>query len=218
MEKKSSAHYQREYRRRLREQGLVKKEVWVHPSNAKLLSRVEKQLRAEQVASESSSSAIETQGLLGEGDMQPQQWSTSDLYQAMLADELFVSGVSVELIDGAESAIHLCMREYGDLPIFLTVSGEQIIVEALLWEVSEVKSLAEFNDTVLRTHKYFPLSTIGLEEIADGKSYYYMFGALSATSIFSNVIFEIESLAANVIHATEAYADYLKTPLGSLAS
>jgi hypothetical protein len=41
MQKKSSAHYQREYRNRLREQGLVKKEVWILPENARRLAMFE---------------------------------------------------------------------------------------------------------------------------------------------------------------------------------
>ena len=36
------------------------------------------------------------------------------------------------------------------------------------------------------------------------------YGALSATSILSNVLYEIETLASNVIRATEAYEGYLK--------
>ena len=48
MKKKSSADYQREYRKRLRDQGLVKKEVWVLPENSKMLSTFEKELRQAQ--------------------------------------------------------------------------------------------------------------------------------------------------------------------------
>lgn len=37
-----------------------------------------------------------------------------------------------------------------------------------------------------------------------------MYGALSATSLLSNVVFEIETLADNVIKATEAFEHHLK--------
>lgn len=40
-----------------------------------------------------------------------------------------------------------------------------------------------------------------------------MFGALSATSVLPNIVFEIETLASNVIQATEAYSNFLTTPL-----
>jgi uncharacterized protein YjfI (DUF2170 family) len=101
------------------------------------------------------------------------------------------------------------MRDYGDLPIFLTVSGEQIVVEAVLWSAAEINDIAAFNDSILRTHKYFPLSTISLDSMSDGADYYHMFGALSSTSILPNVVFEIEVLASNVIQATSAYSGFL---------
>jgi uncharacterized protein len=202
MKAKSSAHYQREYRKRLREQGLVKKEVWVRPENAKQLSELEKQLRQE----------VDEDWLKGVSAMtvSNQAWTTVSLCEAFKDVELFSSGrATVELIDGVEPALHLVMKEYGDLPVFLTVAGEQIIVEAVLWSVDEVSDVAAFNDAVLRTHKYFPLSTISLDNVGSNADYYHMFGALSSTSILDNVVFEIEVLASNVIQATEAYADFL---------
>ncbi|WP_185234004.1 biofilm formation regulator BacA [Teredinibacter franksiae] len=205
MKAKSSAHYQREYRQRLRDMGLVKKEVWILAENAKQLSAVEKMLRQ-----------ITPKPIMETGD-EPmttplKSWTTEGLYQALKQEELFTGkNAGIELIDGAEQALHMVMYEYGDLPLFLTVAGEQIIVEAVLWSTEEVENTAKFNQTVLRTHKYFPLSTISLDTLPDGKDYYQMFGALSATSILPNIIFEIETLAANVIHATEAYSNLLTT-------
>ena len=139
-------------------------------------------------------------------------WTTTSLFEALKGQELF-SGTtaSVELIDGVEPALHIVMHDYGDLPIFLTVSGEQIIVESVLWSASDVADVQGFNDAILRTHKYFPLSTISLDNVGDGEDYYQMFGALSSTSILSNVLFEIEVLASNVIQATSAYSTYLQS-------
>ena len=105
--------------------------------------------------------------------------------------------------------MHLTMHEYGDLPLFVAVFGEQIIVEALLWPASEVVDSVAFNEEVLRTHKLFPLSSIGLETMADGVACYTMFGALSSASSLSDVVFEVELLADNVIKATEAYESFL---------
>ena len=96
--------------------------------------------------------------------------------------------------------------------------GEQIIVESVLWPVDAVVDVAGFNDAVLRTHKYFPLSTISLDTMANGESVYHMFGALSASSIMSNVLLEIDMLANNVIQATQAYAEFLiEQPMPELA-
>ena len=207
MEKKSSAHYQREYRNRLREQGLVKKEVWILPENARRLALLELELRV-------SAKQLVTSGLLpakGESRMTDvvNRWTTTSLYDALAKADMFASKrADLELIDGVSPALHIVMYEYGDLPLFLTVSGEQIVVEAMLWSVAEVNNPALFNETVLRTHKYFPLSNISLDKM-DGDDCYHMFGALSSASSLQDVMLEIEMLASNVIQATEAYSEFL---------
>jgi Uncharacterized protein conserved in bacteria len=207
MKAKSSAHYQREFRKRLRDSGLVKKEVWIRPENAKLLAQVEKQLRE----------PVETFDLATIGGKMmiesANTWTTESLFDALQGASLFRENkASLALIDGVEPALHITMHEYGDLPVFVTVAGDQIIAESVLWSADDVIDQAGLNDAVLRTHKYFPLSTISLDTLAHGKDYYHMFGALSSTSDLANVVFEIEVLASNVIQATEAYADFLKTP------
>ena len=176
------------------------------PENTKLLHKLEKGLRAQ--CDESSISIGET------AMVDAAKWTTSSLYSALCEDPLFSGDkATIEVIGGVEATLHLVMHEFGDLPLYLTVVGDQIIVDAVLWSLDEVSDVAGFNDTVLRTHKYFPLSTISLDSFDDDKDYYQMFGALSATSILANVIFEIEMLASNVIQATEAYSNYLSIPV-----
>lgn len=206
MKAKSSAHYQREYRKRLRKQGLIKKEVWIFPDNAGQLSALEKQLRVPGALSKRNGVNVMSDS--------NQSWTTSSLFDALKDAELFVSGQgTIEMIDGVDPSLHIVMREYGDLPVFLTVSGEQIIVESVLWSAEEVNDVDRFNDTILRTHKYFPLSTISLDNLGKNGDYYHMFGALSSSSILTNIVFEVEALASNVIQATEAYAEYLSIPV-----
>lgn len=204
METKTSAHYQRLYRQRLREQGLVKKEVWILPEHASLLLAFERKLRQPQT----KLASMEKE----EGMSMPQVWTAQSLSEALAATELFQNGqAGIELLQGADASLHVTMREYGDLPLFIAVFGEQIVVEALLWPAADVRDQAAFNEEVLRTHKLFPLSSIGLEKAADGRDSYIMFGALSSSSTLSDVVFEIELLADNVIKATEAYEGFLKT-------
>lgn len=204
MKTKTSAYYQRLYRQRLREQGLVKKEVWILPRHAQALSEIEHALREE-----------ETDGSLNikeNKEMSVSQiWTVPALQTALSAHGLFTSGrASQELLQGAEESLLITMHEFGDLPLFLVVSGDQILVEAVLWPVSDVNVPEKFNEEVLRTHKLFPLSSIALETMPDGRASYIMFGALSAASSLLNVVEEIEVLADNVIKATEAYSMYLK--------
>jgi len=203
MKAKTSAHYQREFRKRLRDQGLLKKEVWIRPENAKNLSEVEKKLRLPLDQIDQSSF---DQKLAGAGS-----WTTANLFDALKTVELFKADLaSVEKIHGVEPILYIVMHEFGDLPIFLTVSGEQIIAESVLWPATAVKNTNQFNEVILRTYKYFPLSTINLEKSDLDGDYYYMFGALSARSVLTSVVFEIETLAANVIQATEEYSEFLK--------
>lgn len=206
MKAKSSAHYQREYRKRLREQGLVKKEVWIRPENAKQLAVVEKGLR--EVSGSSLLTGVNTMS------NNANNWTTITLFEALKGTDLISSGrSSIESIDGIEPTLLVVMHDYGDLPVFLTVSGEQVIVESVLWPVSDVMDKARFNEVILQTHKYFPLSTVSLDSVSDGNDYYSMFGALSSLSLLQNIVFEIEVLAANVIQATEAYGEFLSIPV-----
>ena len=197
---KTSAHYQREYRRRLREQGLIKKEIWIRPENSDKAREIEKELRGRDGAGAAKS-------------MNRPKWLTEALYTDVCKTPLVTSKrASLELIEGVDPTIHVVMHGFGDLPIFVSVAGDQVIVEAVLWPTSDVRDAVEFNETVLRTHKYFPLSTISLGQRAND-DYYVMFGSLSASSDLSDIVHEIEVLASNVIHATEAYADMLKPAL-----
>lgn len=142
-------------------------------------------------------------------------WDIDDLYEALGKERLVKEDqVSIELIDGVGPSVYLIMHEFGDLPIFLTVAGDQIVVESVLWAVSEVNNQTAFNDAVLRTHKYFPLSTISLDHLDDGNDYYQMFGALSSESGLSEIVLEVETLARNVIQATEAYSEFLDSSVG----
>jgi hypothetical protein len=201
MDSKSSAHYQRLYRQRLREQGLVKKEVWIRPEHGAVLAAMERKLR------QPSSGLAYTE----EGAMHmPRLWTTGELHEALANEELLRAGrASMELLQGADPSLHLILHDHGDLPLFLAVVGEQILVEALLWPQADVRDPAAFNEQVLRTHKLFPLSSIALETLRDGRSCYLMFGALSAAASLADVVCEIETLADNVIKATEAYEDFL---------
>jgi uncharacterized protein YjfI (DUF2170 family) len=185
---------------------LVKKEVWIRPENARLLTQAEKTLREPYL--------VET---IKDGDFvmtnshtMSELWTSQSLKTALEQEPLFSTNLAtIELIDGIDASLFIEMKAFGDLPVFLTVVGEQIIVESVLWPVNAVSDVAGFNDAVLRTHKYFPLSTISLDTMTNGDSVYHMFGALSAASLLSNVLLEIDMLANNVIQATQAYAEFL---------
>src|SRR5690606_40673606 len=114
MESKSSAHYQRLYRQRLREQGLVKKEVWILPEHTTLLAAYERKLRQPNARLASMEKE--------EGMSMSQVWTAQALHDALVATDLVSGGqATIELIQGADASLHIRMREYGDLPLFVAV-------------------------------------------------------------------------------------------------
>ena len=95
------------------------------------------------------------------------------------------------------------------LDAWLAISGEQILVESILFNTNEVKDTAAFNEEVLRTHMLFPLSTIGISSIVD-EDYYVAFGALSSQSKESSIMIEVETLFQNVEAFLDAYQEHLR--------
>ena len=206
MQGSSTAHV-RAYRERMREQGLVKKDVWIRPEHAAELAAIEKAMR------EARDPAQPTPGDDGKGP----GWTLPTIRHALAQTRAVREGsIGLETIEGAEPSLHLVMRDYGELSVFVAVGGEQIIVEAFLWPVAQVRDPAAFNAHVLATHKLLPLSTIAIQPVG-GVPSYTMFGSLDTHSSLSNLMFEIETLAENVIHATEAYAAYLRPGAGEAA-
>ncbi|OYD23575.1 YjfI family protein [Oceanimonas baumannii] len=107
-----------------------------------------------------------------------------------------------------ESDSLLITNEEG-LEAYLAVSGEQIIVETLLFPASVVTDTAALNDTILRTHQLFPLTTVGISHIK-GDDYYIAFGALSSGSKEESVQIEVETLFRNTEAFLELYQEHLQ--------
>ncbi len=204
MASKKPAYYQSKYRERLREKGYVKREIWIPPDYTKVLKDCEAALRAGVMP------IILRTGT--ERKMsQDKNWTTESLLEALKQSEPVTAGdIKVDLVEGADPGILVTMKEFGDLPLLMSVSGSQIIVDTLLWAVEEVDDSAAFNEMILKTHKLFPLSTFGIVVGPGGRDYYEMFGSLSAGSILESVIFEIETLADNALQVAEAYQSELK--------
>ena len=130
MEQKTSAHYQRLHRQRLREQGLVKKEVWILPEHSAALQLLEKQMR--QPHRLPGSITIQHQ----EGSMDNSKHAYRSIHD--LAEELrrspLASGgkLSIEVLEGTETSLLAVLPEFGDLPVHVALSGEHLVVEAYL--------------------------------------------------------------------------------------
>ena len=204
MASRKSSYYQARYRARLREKGYVKRELWIPPDFTKILKDCETALRAGFMPIIPKTVRETKMSENGNG-------TTETLYQALGQSEPAGDGeIEVELVEGTDPGILITMTEFGDLPVLMSVSGSQILVDTLLWPVDEVNDPAAFNTFILKTHKLLPLSTFGIRQGPDGRDYYEMFGSLSAGSILESVLFEIETLADNAMQAAAAYQSDLR--------
>ena len=193
----SGARAQSAFRARLRERGLVPRQVFIRPGYAELLRRIERCLREPILPAPLAQLEIP--------HPMSAPWTTRSLHGALVSSPLRDAGVSIELIEGAEPAISVTMPEHGDLVIQLAVSGEQVFVSVPLCGADQVRDRARFNDACLRLNPVNPLSNIGLLTI-DGGDVYIVFGELSARAPLENVVEEILVLADNTLEAAEAFA------------
>lgn len=95
------------------------------------------------------------------------------------------------------------------LDAYIAISGDQILAETILFERSQVSDTTGLNEEILKTHQYFPLSTIAISQI-NGLEYYVAFGALSSQSKAESVVIELETLFQNVSGFLDTYETFLK--------
>ncbi|QJR82013.1 DUF2170 family protein [Alteromonas pelagimontana] len=103
----------------------------------------------------------------------------------------------------------LLIANQDGIDAWLAISGEQILVESLLFSSSQVKNKAALDHEILSTHMVFPLTTVGISTIG-GEEYYTAFGALSAQSKAESIVIEVETLFQNVASFLDAYETHLK--------
>jgi uncharacterized protein YjfI (DUF2170 family) len=195
----------REERQRL---GLVKLELWVPPA-----ARADVQAAAKAIVTASSrgpallANPDPPQGSFHMDHVIDTDWSVKSLASALTETRLLREGeLTARVLEGTDPVLQITMHEFGDLPIFLSVGGEQIVVSALLWPVDEQKDQAAFNVFLLKAQKLVPLSNFGITTIA-GRDYYDLFGEVSCKTTLQTVIIELRTLAENAIRAAEDLRD-----------
>jgi uncharacterized protein YjfI (DUF2170 family) len=127
--------------------------------------------------------------------------------------ELSQLAEAISEVDGyvvTREADCLLIANEDGIDAWLAISGEQILVESLLFSLDEVADANAMNNEILRTHMLFPLTTIGISNVAGGE-YYTAFGSLSAQSKKESVLIEIQSLFQNVEAFIDAYQGFLKS-------
>jgi len=200
----SPAERTRQWREERQRLGLVKLELWVPPA-AK--SDIQAAVRAIVTASSRGPALLKNpdppQGSLAMDHVIDTDWSVKSLSQALTETRLLRDGeLTARVLEGTEPVLQITMHEFGDLPIFLSVGAEQIVVSALLWPVDEQKDQAAFNVFLLKAQKLVPLSNFGITTVA-GRDYYEIFGEISCKTTLQTVIIELRMLAENAIRAAD---------------
>lgn len=195
----------REERQRL---GLVKLELWV-PPGAK--TDIQAAARAIITASSRGPALLKNpdppQGSLQMDHVIDTDWSVKSLSEALTETRLLRDGeLTARVLEGTEPVLQITMHEFGDLPIFLSVGAEQIVVSALLWPVDEQKDQVGFNVFLLKAQKLVPLSNFGITTVA-ARDYYELFGEISCKTTLQTVIIEVRTLAENAIRAADELRD-----------
>ncbi|EIY0004301.1 DUF2170 family protein [Salmonella enterica] len=54
------------------------------------------------------------------------------------------------------------MNDYGDLPLTVLFTSQQIVIETYIFLVNTIRDTAEFNLFLLRNQKFLPLSSVGI--------------------------------------------------------
>ena len=209
----SPAERTRQWREQRQRLGLVKLELWVPPGAR---SDIQAAARAIITASSRGPALRDPHPPRGSSQMDlviDTDWSVNSLAEALSESKLLRDGeMTARVLEGTEPVLQITMNEFGDLPIFLSVGSEQIVVSALLWPVDEQEHQAAFNVFLLKAQKLVPLSNFGITTVAE-RDYYEIFGELSCKTTLQTVVIELRMLAENAIRA----ADELRETFASAA-
>ncbi|GHE84264.1 YjfI family protein [Thalassotalea profundi] len=109
-------------------------------------------------------------------------------------------------ISGEVDVLQITVIGREELPIFVSVTDDQILCITYLWGRDEVKpeSLHDLHESMLEMNIPMPLSSFS--KIGDK---YVLFGALSINSTFSDIEHELAVLNNNAIDIIDDMSDYL---------
>lgn len=105
-------------------------------------------------------------------------------------------------IENNESSLIIKMNDYGDLPLAVLFTSQQIVIATYICPVNTIRDTAEFNLFLLRNQKVLPLSSVSITRVKQ-EEYYVAFGALSLNSSLADVMLEITTLVENALDIAE---------------
>lgn len=200
----------RAWRQARREAGLVKLELWVPEAarddvKAAVRAIVTDSTRGPSLAGRSRRP---TSDPITSGDDHHMDavietpWTVPAIKAALDASALLREGeMTLRVLEGADAVLLATMHEYGDLPVYLSVGGAQIVCSVLLWPVSEQADTARFNEFLLKAQRIVPLSNFAITSVG-GEDVYELMGELSCKTTLQTILIELRTLAENAIDAT----------------
>lgn len=201
----------RAWRQARREAGLVKLELWVPEAarddvKAAVRAIVTDSTRGPSLAGRSRRP---TSDPITSGDDHHMDavietpWTVPAIKAALDASALLREGeMTLRVLEGADAVLLATMHEYGDLPVYLSVGGAQIVCSVLLWPVAEQADRHAFNEFLLKAQRVVPLSNFAITNVG-GEDVYELMGELSCKTTLQTILIELRTLAENAIDATE---------------
>lgn len=115
-------------------------------------------------------------------------------------------GFESYMIPGEQPVLQVVVEGFDELPIFVTITEEQMLCISYLFGTEELKEgvNAQLNDTLLKLNVPMPLSSFAVIE-----DKYSIFGSLSVNSSFEDIAHELVTLADNAVDALETLEEYL---------
>ncbi len=109
-------------------------------------------------------------------------------------------------ISGEIDVLQITILDREELPIFVSVTDDQILCISYLWGADEVKpeGLTAMHESMLEMNIPMPLSSFS--KIGDK---YVVFGALSINSSFNDIEHELAVLNNNALEVIDDMSDYL---------
>jgi len=109
-------------------------------------------------------------------------------------------------ISGEVDVLQITIAEREELPIFVSVTDDQILCITYLWGEDEVKpeSRSTMQESMLEMNIPMPLSSFS--KIGDK---YVIFGALSINSSFDDIEHELTVLSNNAIEVIDDMSEFL---------
>ena len=130
-------------------------------------------------------------------------WTVPAIKEALEGSSLVREGeMTLRVLEGSDAVLLATMHEYGDLPIYLSVGGAQIVCSVLLWPASEQQDRSAFNEFLLKAQRVVPLSNFAITNVGE-EEYYELMGELSCKTTLQTILIELRTLAENAIDATE---------------